>query len=349
MQAMVAGQDVLNQADEAVLESQAVRLVHAVYGLDGTAERLAGERDQNYRFTARTGERYLLKLSHPAEAPEITNLQTRILLHVARSDPSLPTPRIRPTLNGEPEHVWRRPDGRSSTIRLLTFLPGRPLHAVNGGALEALGEALARLDRALEGFSHPAEDHHLLWDLQHASRLRPLLPAITDAAQRELADAALRRFEDRAAPRLGALRQQVIHNDLNPHNVLVASEPFAVTGLLDFGDSVRAPLVQDLAVAAAYQLDSEGPPLNRMHRMARGYHAVLPLTPEEIELLPILILGRLAMTAVITAWRAERHPENRSYILRNAPAAWRGLERLAAADLDGAAAGIRAALEDDRP
>jgi Ser/Thr protein kinase RdoA (MazF antagonist) len=54
----------------------------------------------------------------------------------------------------------------------------------------------------------------------------------------------------------------------------------------------------------------------------------MPLSAEEIDLMPLLVRARLAMTALITNWRASLYPHNRDYILRNAPAAWAGLAAL---------------------
>ena len=65
---------------------------------------------------------------------------------------------------------------------------------------------------------------------------------------------------DSIAPQFPDWRWQVVHNDLNPHNVLCAPDaPDRIAGVLDFGDMVRTPLVCDLAVAAAYRIDRDDP------------------------------------------------------------------------------------------
>ncbi|MFX5660644.1 phosphotransferase, partial [Acinetobacter baumannii] len=81
----------------------------------------------------------------------------------------------------------------------------------------------ARLDLALAGFRHPAENHDLLWDLKRADRVRGLLAEIPDAERRALPERALDRFVAHVLPVLPALRTQVIHNDFNPHNVLAGA------------------------------------------------------------------------------------------------------------------------------
>lgn len=74
----------------------------------------------------------------------------------------------------------------------------------------------------------------------------------------------------------------------------------------------------------------------------RSYHASVEyvdafsaeraLTAEEISLLPIIVAMRLAMTVLITNWRANLYPDNRAYILRNEPNAWRGLVAMTEAE-----------------
>ena len=63
--------------------------------------------------------------------------------------------------------------------------------------------------------------------------------------------------------------------------------------------------------------------------MIAAYHAVLPLEPAEFSVLFDLIATRMAMTVVISSWRAVRYPANRNYILRNNAAAWARLQRMA--------------------
>ena len=75
----------------------------------------------------------------------------------------------------------------------------------------------------------------------------------------------------------------------------------------------------------------------------RGYHATVPLTASEVDLLPELILARMVARIVITEWRAARFPENRAYIMRSTPRAWEHLNRLLAIPADERVARIRSA------
>jgi Ser/Thr protein kinase RdoA (MazF antagonist) len=123
------------------------------------------------------------------------------------------------------------------------------------------------------------------------------------------------------------LPAQTIHNDFNPFNILVdPGNHTAISGILDFGDMVHAPALNDLATAAAYLTDEPGLELYRA--IIAGYASRRPLTPAEIGLLPSLTKARLILTICITEWRAAERPAEAAYILRNHPAANRGLINL---------------------
>jgi hydroxylysine kinase len=308
------------------------QLAQKYYALSAVVQGLTSERDRNFHLKADDGNEYLLKITNPAESREVTDFQTQAQLHIAAVDPALPVPHLVKTVHGETGFDFSPDGGAPSIVRLFSFLPGVPLHQVARTATQRrnLGAVLARLDVALRGFSHPAAGRELLWDIKHANRLRKLLAHIEDARRRSLAEHAMTIFEDNVLPNIPKLRAQVIHNDLNPYNVLVdPADHDRVAGILDFGDMVHAPLVNDVAVGAAYQLSDAKDPLDTAAEFIAGYHAIIPLEPVEIDLLPDLIVTRLLITVAITGWRAECYPENRAYILRNNPLSWAGIERFA--------------------
>ncbi len=342
-QAAVLGA-LLDNAAPPVSETEAESLAVTFFGITATASPLTGERDRNFHLRDAAGHEYVLKVVHPAEEPGVTDFQSRALLHIAAADPALPMPRLLKPLQGDaPDVQWDVPGMLPRRVRLLTYLAGRPLHLLTRtpALRRDLGAMLARLDLALRDFAHPSQSHRLLWDLQHATQVRGLLAELPPE-RRALPERALDRFAAYAVPVLPGLRAQVIHNDFNPHNILAdPADDTRIAGIIDFGDMVHAPMVQDLATAAAYQIAPDGPVLQGPAEMIAAFHAVCPLTEAEIAVLPDLITARLALTTTISAWRAARHPDNAAYIMRNQKAAWAGLERLQDLTRDAAVAFIR--------
>jgi hydroxylysine kinase len=319
------------RAASTIPETLAQELAATHYGLPVSAHRLDSERDQNFRLRAQDGREYVLKIANPAEDRAVTNLQTQALIHLAAADPDLPIPRVFPARDGAHELEVVFEDGSTRVVRLLSFMVGIPMHAIEGSARlrRDLGQCAARLARSLRGFRHAGADHKLLWDLQHAAELRPLIDAVA-LDRRDLVERFLDRFETRVLPVLASLPRQPVHNDLNPHNIVVdPANNERISGIIDFGDLAATARVNDLAITAAYQVADSNDPLAPACEVIAAYHAVTPLNVDEFDVLFDLMTTRMVMTVVISSWRAARYPENSGYILRNHQPAWARLSRMA--------------------
>lgn len=304
-------------------------LVAQVYGLAGTVERLSSERDETFLFTQDCAARYILKIANPAEDPVALEFQDGALLHLERHAPSIPVPRLAKTRDGHVTHTLQTPDG-PRIIRMLTYIEGELQYRVPPSPAQSysLGVILASLGLGLEHYHGRIPAQKLMWDISHTLDLLDVVDQV-DAQRRHHVQTVLAEFKS-AAPTLAALkRRQIIHNDFNPHNILLdPDDSTRVVGVIDFGDMVHAPVVNDLAVALSYQLATEGWRA-RVGALLEGFASVRPLLREELELLPLLIRARLAMSVIIAEWRAARYPENRAYIMRNHPTAWCGLQNIA--------------------
>lgn len=304
-------------------------LVAEHFGMRGNATILNSERDETFRLAVPDGPGFVVKLASPQERPEILAFQTGALLHLDGKALALPLPRPLASLSGGPV-VHVSVAGEARMLRVLSWLDGVLLHrlAPSLPQMRALGYALGTLHAGLTDYHPAVPAQHLLWDLCQAASLRAYL-LFVDPLRR---DTVARILDARDALEDGPLRQvrrQVIHNDFNPHNILLSeTDPTEVTGVIDFGDMVEAPAVNDLAVALSYQT-AAGDGLDAMLAMLQAFHAVQPLEPLDIICLPALLRTRLAMTITITEWRATLYPDNSAYILRNHPLATRGLAKLA--------------------
>jgi 4-aminobutyrate aminotransferase-like enzyme/Ser/Thr protein kinase RdoA (MazF antagonist) len=327
---------------------QAEQMALEYFGIRARAEILVSERDQNFRLRREDGEKFVLKIANPAESARVLEFQSAILEHAALCNPNLALPRLMRSVEGELIHA-HLDKGTTYLLRVVTWLDGVPLmergHGKTSPALRrAMGQYLAQLDKAMQGYFHPAAQHDLLWDVKRTLDVRTHLHHIKEPRHRELVENALDYFEHHIHPRLPGLRAQVIHNDMNPANVIVSKDdPDHMAGMIDFGDMVHAPLVTDLTVAATYQVFGARDIVGAVCDMLTAYQAVNPLQEEEIELIPGLIASRMAVSATIAHWRASEHPENIDYILADFPSTWRALEALAATDYDHMVQALRQA------
>ena len=295
----------------------AANMAATIFGIHAQTRLLVSDRDQNFRLDCDNGRRYIFKISNSAEQPQFIDFQNRALMYVAEKDASLPVPRVIPSLDGQ---IYQSIESneKQHIVRVLSWLDGVVLDdlEVNADVANPLGQLLARLGLALDGFDHPASNPPSLWDMKRASSLRDLLEYIDDPQLRSLIGQCLDRFDSRVKPVMETLRTQVIHNDMNLANVLMdEARPEQVSGLIDFGDLVKSPLIFDLAIACSYQLGKGADPLSGALPMIAGYHAVRPLMESEMVLLPDLIRTRLITSLLIGSYRVRLFPENREYLM----------------------------------
>jgi Ser/Thr protein kinase RdoA (MazF antagonist) len=278
------------------------------------------------------GSRYVVKISNPSEPPSVIDFQIAALDHIAQVSPEQPVPRVVRTVQGRTHGTVELPGGLRTSVRMLTYLEGIQVRETVRTAAQrrAMGTVLAHLDRALHGFAHLGATHDLLWNVSAAHRLAEKLDGIVDAPRRALAEKFMTRFTDHVLPRLASLRSQVIHNDYHLYNVLVAPDDHArIVGIIDFGDMLHAPLVGEVATAAAFHMAGNADPFEGPAQFVAAYHATLPLNDVEQEIVADLMATRHLITALISEWRAARYPENRAYIMRHNPAAWEALSQMA--------------------
>lgn len=307
-------------------------LVRRLYGIDGSVKLLVGERDQNCCLETADGRRYVVKISNPSEPLAVVDFQIAALEYIARVAPGLPAPRMVRTLGGQTHDSVALAGGGRTCVRMLTYLDGVQIRETPRTAAQrrAMGTLLAELNIALRDFSHPSATHDLLWNVSAAQRLTANLDAIEDAPRRALAESFMTRFTEHVLPRLPALRSQVIHNDYHLYNVLVAPEDHQrIVGIIDFGDMLHAPLVGEVATAAAFHMAGSADPFEGAAQFVGAYHATLPLNEMEQEVVADLMATRHLITVLISEWRAKRYPQNRAYIMRHNPASWEALELMA--------------------
>jgi 4-aminobutyrate aminotransferase-like enzyme/Ser/Thr protein kinase RdoA (MazF antagonist) len=312
-----------------VLESQpprftveeVARIAAEVFGVEGTATDLGSERDGTFLIDDGGGGA-VIKISNLAEDSSVLDLEQAAIEHIVRVDPELPVARPR----GE-RRTFAGPDGLHH-VRLFERLRGRAGGPeLDDRAIYAYAATHARLNLALRSFFHPAAGRELLWNLEHTSKLRPLLDAVDDEDRRGLVSRVIHVFEDRVAPRWPWLRAHVVHGDLTLGNVLL-DDGDRIAAIVDFGDCGYTAQVADFSVALASLM--RGRPGDDVFRVGRiavdGYASHIPFEPEELAVIGHLVAARLAMIVAISAWRVRRYPENADYIQAEDESSWALLE-----------------------
>lgn len=298
------------------------------YGLSGRLTRLDTEKDATYRLRPDTGDDELLvKVSHPEEPIDVVRCQIDVIAWIEAVDRGIPTQSVRPALDGR---AWRRlqdETGRfAGILRVYRFLPGVLLagEMPSVDQRRAVGAMLGRVDQALGGFAHPGESPVLAWDLKRFLAFESLIEIEADARRAALAHQVFDAFRDRVQPQLATARTQMIHGDFSPYNVVVdhSGDPY-VTGVIDFGDTLRGPVVFDPAVLLGNHLQAAPRhPWEVARDLLDGYRQVFPLTDDEVELVAVASVARVALRALIATWRLERGTDRGDYIRQHARNDW---------------------------
>jgi 4-aminobutyrate aminotransferase-like enzyme/Ser/Thr protein kinase RdoA (MazF antagonist) len=282
------------------------RIALESYGLAVSVSPMPGERDCNFRLRTADAREFVLKVLDAASDPGSADCLVTVLDHLAEQDPTLPVPRLFPTQRGDAVGRFSR-DGTDYATCLVSFLPGRLLaHSEAGTALlHAMGATLARLDHALQGFFHPSLTRRLAWDVRRLPELAEYIDYLESAALRA-AVAGVSSAVRSCLPRLRGLRSQAIHGDCHAANLLVDADGSAISGILDFGDMIHAPLIFEPAVAMSELLTEAVATLPAAATVLQGYAQKHSLQAEEVDLLYDIIAARHAVTVLVHAWR-RRH------------------------------------------
>jgi len=315
------------------------------YGLAGHLEPLAGS-GRNFLVTADDGRKHVLKVIDSDVPLASLECECAVIDRLQNAALGIDLPRCVRTTRDAVAAALPDAGERPLLARLLEFVPGVPWTDAgrpSGDRRRQLGRLLGALGNALDGFSHPAAARTHDWDLTAASIHRPKVPLVEDVVRRGLVERAFH-LHASVRPVLPRLRRGVIHGDANDENLLVDGD--RIVGLVDFGDTLLAPTVSELAIGLAYALLDEPDPLSAGADVVAGYHVERPLTDDEAFVLFPLVCGRLAVTVSMAAARHRTHPDHPTWFVTE-DRAWRLLEALDGIDPATAARRLLGATDRD--
>ena len=294
---------------------EAAEIAHRLFALDGPIRQLDGERDLNFLIGV-PGERWVFKIANLEESPAMLECQHQVFERIAAARVFPATVTARQSVNGKTIETVHDALGRTHVCRVLPFVEGRLLREIENPSLDLytdIGGRLALLDRALEGFTHPALERPLLWKMDIAPQIVDSYSPLLDDESRALVDHFADGYRRRVVPRLAQLRRAVIHNDANRNNLVVDESGSQLLSIIDFGDMVESWLAVDPSLAATYVMLDRAAPLESAAALFAGYCEHMPLQPAEIETVFDFICMRLCMSLCIGAHQSAQQPDN-SYL-----------------------------------
>jgi Ser/Thr protein kinase RdoA (MazF antagonist) len=323
----------------------AADITRRLFGLEGRLKLLDGERDLNFLVTTDRGK-FVFKIANALESPAMLECQHLVFQRLADAQVFPLVATALTSVNGRLIETVCDAQGIEHCCRVLPFLEGRMMAEITdlkAQVLADLGQRLALLDIALQGFSHTGLERPLLWNMEQALNiLESYKPLLASDAQRALIEHFENGFREHVLPVQAELRRAVIHNDAHRGNVLVDEDGLQVTSIIDFGDMVNSWLVVEPTIAATYAMLGQVDPLGSAQTLLRGYHQTLPLTTIEISLVFDLMCMRLCMSVCICAHQRRLEPDN-EYLGIDEQECWDLLGELQSVDYRDACAMMLAA------
>ncbi len=262
-----------------------------VVSFKGIAE---GVENSNYLLQTERGS-FILTLYEKRTKPSDLPFFLGLMEHLAGNGLVCPTP-----LHGKDGDSLRRLCGKPAAM--VSFLSGVSVRRPTPEHCAGLGETMAKMHLKAEGFSGCRAN-----DLS-VSGWRPLFEATRSRADEikpglaQVIDQALETLE-KAWPQ--NLPKGLIHADLFPDNVFFrmdkASQTEKVSGVIDFYFACTDFFAYDVAICLnAWCFESDGSfNATKARSLLHAYRKVRPLSPQEIEALPLLA-GGAAMRFLLT-------------------------------------------------
>tara|TARA_B100001113_G_scaffold353714_1_gene359306 strand:- start:848 stop:3874 length:3027 start_codon:yes stop_codon:yes gene_type:complete len=305
------------------------KIVKKEYGISGSASKLEGEIDINYKISTRNSQDYILKISRPDSPSDYLDFQIKILKFINSKNNNLPVSKL--ILNKKKKNITETQDhyGAKRIVRLLKWIPGRVWSSVNPQLDDlrySLGEKSGNVTKLLKGFDHKIAHREFEWDIAQSLWTKKHLN-LFDIDQKKILKYFQEQFELKNND-YTQLRKSVIHNDINDNNIIV-SEDLAnpsVRSIVDFGDAINTQIINEVGTVCAYGIMNQNDPLDAALPIISGYHSMYPLQEDEIQHLYNVIAMKLVISVTKSAINKTKEPGNK-YLLISEKNAWELLNK----------------------
>ena len=279
--------------------------------------RLNSERDINFRIKFDDNKNYVVKISNPKESLSQLEYQDLLIKHL-RSNRKLK--QIYPQILHKKILFYQDNKFRKCAVRVLTYIDGS-MYAkskINIDIEKSLGELLALQSKQLDNFMYSQAIRKFEWDPSEVRWVKKYINLFSGLKKNAINE-AINQHEKFVQKNKKNLKYSVTHGDPNDYNIVVKNKK--IVGLIDFGDSIYAPSINDLAIALSYALMQSQNLFDTLHNIIGSYNKIYPINDDEIYSLLGLIKSRLVITLVMAAKQRKKYPDNK-YLSISEKNAW---------------------------
>ena len=284
---------------------------------------LNSERDINFVISVKNKKKYVLKISNPSEKLNILEYQDELIKHL-RSDNNLK--KLIPQIFHSRIVKYLDKKNRECFVRILSYIDGNMYGDIksNKNIEKSLGELLSKISIKLKSFFNSVGYRKFIWDPSNVNWVKKEIN-IFKGNKKIILLKCFSEYNKYVKSNLKNLRYSITHSDPNNYNLVVKNNK--INGLLDYGDSIYAPTINDLAICLSYALMNNNNIYSTLKNIISEYHNNFPINEDEINSLISLCKSRLMITVVMAKKQRIKYPLNK-YLSISENDAWKLLEKL---------------------
>ena len=269
--------------------------------------RLNSERDVNFLIKGIGKKQYVVKISNPKETLSQLKYQDSLISHLRLSSELR---KIYPEILHKKILFYKDSNQRKCAVRVLTYIDGS-MYAkskITTYTEKSLGRLLALQSWQLQSFMDNQAIRNFEWDPSNIIWAKKFINLFKGSNKNIIKD-TIEEHDKFVFKNIKNLRHSVTHGDPNDYNIVVNKEH--IIGFIDFGDSIYAPVINDLAIALSYALMRSQNLYKSLQNIVGNYNEIYHLNSKEIYSLLSLIKSRLVITLVMAAKQRKKYPDNK--------------------------------------
>ena len=285
--------------------------------------RLNSERDVNLLIKGAGTKQYVVKIANPKESLAQLEYQDLLINHLRQS---IQLRNIYPEIFHKKILFYKDRNERGCAVRILTYIEG-DMYAKSKNSDDtekSLGKLLALQSNQLQSFIKNQAIRSFEWDPSDIRWTKKFIN-LFKGVNKNIIKNTIDEHEKFVFKNIKNLKHAVTHGDPNDYNIVVKKEK--IIGFIDFGDSIYAPVINDLAISLSYALMGNNNLYKSLQNIVGTYNEFYKLSDQDIYSLLALIKSRLVITLVMAAKQRKKYPDNK-YLSISENNAWGLLYKL---------------------
>ena len=269
--------------------------------------RLNSERDVNLLIKGAGTKQYVVKISNPKESLAQLEYQDLLINHLRQS---IQLRNIYPEIFHKKILFYKDRNERGCAVRILTYIEG-DMYAKSKNSDDtekSLGKLLALQSNQLQSFIKNQAIRSFEWDPSDIRWTKKFIN-LFKGVNKNIIKNTIDEHEKFVFKNIKNLKHAVTHGDPNDYNIVVKKEK--IIGFIDFGDSIYAPVINDLAISLSYALMGNNNLYKSLQNIVGTYNEFYKLSDQDIYSLLALIKSRLVITLVMAAKQRKKYPDNK--------------------------------------